>query len=622
MLWLVVAISTLVSSFAYAKPNSLSSQEILQNLVLDIAYEILPSEQLVKRDLQCSSCQHMLAAMKALPGRDISRALNSFRSRLSDMVHQITQTSVPSTVPFNFAEDFFNALSLMDPLGLDGQYMCHYFVNGACDLPATPFYNYTELLPAQQTKPNVPVSKNETFKVLHLSDVHLQLNYTLGSPVNCLGPMCCGADSVQDPMDSLLGAPLYGAYKCDTPESLLNSTLINVMDSEIPFDFALFTGDMVDHNPVFMDRDTCIAEEVQTMMDLKSFLGDIPVYSVLGNHDSFPFAQDAPDYSGFSQKFSFNLDLMSTLWLKNGWLNDTQVDQIKLHHGAYAKMVRPGLKVIAINTNFWYRWNLYNFAKSDQPDPSGMLKFLVDELYDCENSGTRAWIIGHVPPGGLPDDTMPVPSEYATAILERFHETIAGVFFGHTHRDEFTTLYANNATVISEETALLTAFMAPSITPFVDLNPGWRYYEIDADTFEVMDSVTFYSNLQDFTSVVDPNTELKWSLGYSARDLWGGDWPSGEPLNARFWHRLSHGILTDSAVAQTYSRMAIRSAPSDLVCNADCQKDQFCFTSSMSCTQAIACRDSAWRNPLFSQKTNQPFGVAGKSLLDMLQAQH
>lgn len=33
------------------------------------------------------------------------------------------------------------------------------------------------------------------------------------------------------------------------------------------------------------------------------------------------------------------------------------------------------------------------------PDPSGTLKFVADELQLAENAGQRAWVVGHVLPG-------------------------------------------------------------------------------------------------------------------------------------------------------------------------------------------------------------------------------
>lgn len=57
---------------------------------------------------------------------------------------------------------------------------------------------------------------------------------------------------------------------------------------------------------------------------------------------------------------------------------------------------------------------------------------------------------------------------YSTYCFSRYESTIAGQFFGHTHLDEFQMFY-DEATM---NRPLGVAFIAPSITTYVDLNPG------------------------------------------------------------------------------------------------------------------------------------------------------
>lgn len=61
-------------------------------------------------------------------------------------------------------------------------------------------------------------------------------------------------------------------------------------------------------------------------------------------------------------------------------------------------------------------------------------------------------------------------SEYDQCLLARYENTLAGQFFGHTHVDEFEIFY-------DEETLsrpLSVAFLAPSATTYISLNPGER----------------------------------------------------------------------------------------------------------------------------------------------------
>ncbi len=57
---------------------------------------------------------------------------------------------------------------------------------------------------------------------------------------------------------------------------------------------------------------------------------------------------------------------------------------------------------------------------------------------------------------------------YNSLSFSRYESTITGQFFGHTHVDEFEMFY-------DEETLtrpLGVAFIAPSVTTYVNLNPG------------------------------------------------------------------------------------------------------------------------------------------------------
>lgn len=50
--------------------------------------------------------------------------------------------------------------------------------------------------------------------------------------------------------------------------------------------------------------------------------------------------------------------------------------------------------------------NYFNYINMTQIDPSGMLRFLTDELQDAEDAHDRVWILGHVLSGW--DGTNPL----------------------------------------------------------------------------------------------------------------------------------------------------------------------------------------------------------------------
>ena len=88
-----------------------------------------------------------------------------------------------------------------------------------------------------------------------------------------------------------------------------------------------------------------------------------------------------------------------------------------------------GLRIISINTDFWYKGNFFNYVNSTNPDNSGMLRFLTDELQAAEDIGQRVWIIGHVPAGYDGSNPIINPPNLFYSIVQRFAPaTIAGIF--------------------------------------------------------------------------------------------------------------------------------------------------------------------------------------------------
>lgn len=61
--------------------------------------------------------------------------------------------------------------------------------------------------------------------------------------------------------------------------------------------------------------------------------------------------------------------------------------------------------------------------------------------------------------------------------LYRYEATITAQFFGHTHFDEFELFYDPK----DLGRAVGISYICPSVTPFTNLNPGYRIYYVDGD---------------------------------------------------------------------------------------------------------------------------------------------
>jgi hypothetical protein len=227
-----------------------------------------------------------------------------------------------------------------------------------------------------------------------------------------------------------------------------------------------------------------------------------------------------------------------------------------------------------------------------------MLRFVTDELQLAEDAGQRVWIIGHVPAGYDGGNPIINPPNLFYSIVQRYSPaTIANIFFGHNHRDQFSLYYSyppskNGSTftagTFNTSTPIMTAWIGQSLTTLGGLNGGWRYYDVDAKTFTIYNSYNFYANL---SSVVDDNP-VKWQLLYSARETYdkNGTWPAKAPLNATFWDRMTQTFATHPELLNLYNLYETRASPTTPNCtSAACQAQKICYMRSGSVVQGLAC---------------------------------
>jgi sphingomyelin phosphodiesterase len=86
---------------------------------------------------------------------------------------------------------------------------------------------------------------------------------------------------------------------------------------------------------------------------------------------------------------SWNYQLLSSLWESDGWIDTTTANYAATHYGAYSYTTPQGLKIVSINTDFWYVDNVFNYYNFTNPDNSGVLSFLISELEASEKINQR-----------------------------------------------------------------------------------------------------------------------------------------------------------------------------------------------------------------------------------------
>lgn len=318
-----------------------------------------------------------------------------------------------------------------------------------------------------------------------------------------------------------------------------------------------------------------LVNQTENTSDLQAFnkematLLNSPVFPAIGNHEAAP-VNSFPRNTTKQGSVQWVFDTQSQGW--SPMIGAIAASEVQHMSGSYAAVAPDtNLRIISLNTIYWYRDNFYLFDSDElQADPNGVLAFAVQQLQIAEDAGQRAWIIAHMPPSS--SDALHDQSNYFNQIVQRYKNTIAAQFYGHSHLDEFAIAYSNyNAQ--SSETADSIAWIAPSLTPR-DANPAFRVYDVDPDTYEIMDSRTFMGDMSNPSFQTSPT----WELEYSARDTYGpaiGGWHASQSLNFAFWHRVTEAFTSNNTLFQQFNSLKTRGI-GVTPCTGDCKTQTIC----------------------------------------------
>jgi len=271
-------------------------------------------------------------------------------------------------------------------------------------------------------------SGRNPLKVVHFSDIHVDPFYTEGSSSNCTKPICCRAYTpAEEPGANDSPAGPNGDHRCDTPSGLEESMYAAIRAAAPDAEFALFTGDIVDH----AIWNTTAAQNTLSVASAYGRMGATwRVFGTAGNHESSP-TNAYPTARQGAAPVRWLYELLADTW--RAWVGDeaaVNVGRLGAYSATYESPDSGGgrLRVISLNTNLYYIDNFWLYQEPMETDPSGQFAWLVDELDRAERAGEKAYILGHMPMGL--SDAFHDASNYFDQIVNRYSETIAAMFFG------------------------------------------------------------------------------------------------------------------------------------------------------------------------------------------------
>ncbi|KAM9320148.1 acid sphingomyelinase-like phosphodiesterase 3b [Gastrophryne carolinensis] len=415
----------------------------------------------------------------------------------------------------------------------------------------------------------------------HLTDLHLDPNYTVTTDPTNVCPSA-GDQPVTDPGK-------WGNYLCDSPRTLINSS-IYAMKTILPDpDFILWTGDDTPHVPNEQLSEKAVLDIVEWLTNLiMEVFPTTKVYAALGNHDFHPKNQ-------LPAQSNVIYDRISEFW--KPWLKAESISTFQ--KGAYYSepLVNTGVasRVLILNTNLYYD---SNSITANMMDPSEQFSWLENQLIDASQNGEKVYIVGHVPPGYFEKKREKAWfrenfNKRYIEIIQKYFTVIQGQFFGHHHTDSYRMFYNNAGDPIS------TIFIAPGVTPWKTTlpgvenganNPGIRVFEYDRNTLHILDMITYYMNLT-FANKESPRWEKEYRLTEAFLV------PDGSPQSM---HTMLQKISNEPCFLQKYYEY--NSVNYDLdICDGSCKMDHVCAIREVDFTNYSAClrSESSISTPIY-----------------------
>ncbi|KAF5282840.1 hypothetical protein FQA39_LY17490 [Lamprigera yunnana] len=385
------------------------------------------------------------------------------------------------------------------------------------------------------------VSKNregKVQKILHLTDIHYDPLYEPGSNGQCKEVLCCESDS-GEPKNKKDAAGFWGDYHvCDMPWHSIQNLLNDIKERHNDIDWIYFTGDIVSHRVWATSRKENAIAIKTFLQGLKDTFGDIPVYPILGNHEAHPVDLFPPLNVNEDLSMKWLYELVADEWSR--WIPKESMQD----GGYYTVLVKPGFRIIALNSNVCFTnnaWLVY-----DDEDPFGQLQWLADTLLEAESNSEVVHILSHVPPG---EEQCAIQwSHEFKRIIERFHHIITGQFNGHTHYDEFKVFYDPK----DPNTVINIAINGGSFTSFIALNPNYKIYLVEEEFKQVLDFDTWTYHLSEANK---NNTKPKWYKLYSFTDAF--QLGTFKETNV---HDLLKRMSSDSSLLDKYQRFRVRNS--------------------------------------------------------------
>ncbi|CDW90552.1 ser thr protein phosphatase family protein [Stylonychia lemnae] len=436
-------------------------------------------------------------------------------------------------------------------------------------------YKYIE-----ENEPNPP-----TYKIMHMSDWHVDFRYQEGAKRNCRDEICCQAEH-GFPTEEKEKARKYGEFTCDIPYVTAEKQmelLSQMVDEKI--DMIVWTGDQIGHD-LHNVTPLEIIETIDTLSKLiKIYFPETPVIPTVGNHDFYP-----PNYQAFNATFTDHLHQISEIWRM--FLSDNDAIQKFTEYGYYKTDMPKSItditgqkaSILGMNSQTCYMYNYGLFNETN--DAAKQLAWLEEILAQAEKDNELIIIAAHMSPGDY--NCITQWSNRYQALVERYQHIIRFSMYGHDHRELYDVVRA-----FKSKKPIHVEQAAGALGTYNLVNPSVRIYTMHAKYHIPIEQKTYEFNLDEANSGnfrFRLLTDMKKDFGL-------------KNLGPAEYSRLSERFLEDADISQQYSKQVIlisqqqyrhtwkNGVESLKYCDKECRKSMYCESYDANNNWKVSCAD-------------------------------
>jgi len=353
--------------------------------------------------------------------------------------------------------------------------------------------------PETKEREVVPKKNDEDYyKVLQVTDIHLDMEYKEGTVANCNLPLCCRdlRDDDLVPVKQIY-AGLYGTTgKCDANIETVKAFAARAKETNP--DYIMFTGDNIAHSVWLVTQEEVIrATKMQIEAIQEQFGLDTPIYPAIGNHEKAP----VDEFHGEETELLHGLaDIFKP------YLTEEAYETFR-KYGYYSMIVKNNLRIVSINCLLCDSMNfnlLYDYTQT-----KAMFTWLEKVLSEAEKNGEIVHIMNHIP---MLSTQHTIQCAWRLKILmDRYQNIIRGLFSGHSHSEYLSMIHE----YYNETIPTHVNYICSGLTPYSEYQPSFRIYLVDKVGLYVQDYIQYRMNLIESNEKREP----VWFIPYNATDL-------------------------------------------------------------------------------------------------------